>query len=151
MLWRTTKALVWNTRVPSLRSCVNDYVMMLVHSSCVGFKTFETSIPSRVNFAVPITFDGEHLSWNCLACRNWRRRSVATKPLDVSSCAIDRSILVPQSTWFSNTQEYSNGYQWQSSQTPEFRNIGIPENITVTPEFRNSGEYHSNRKTVKPS
>ena len=55
------KSVSLEHKVPSLRSCVNDYVMMLVHSSCVGLKTFETSIPSRVNFAVPITFDGEHL------------------------------------------------------------------------------------------
>ena len=34
---------------------MNDYVIRLVHSRCVGLKTFETSIPSRVNFAVPIT------------------------------------------------------------------------------------------------
>ena len=30
-------------------------------SRCVGLKTFETSITSRGKFAVPITFDGEHL------------------------------------------------------------------------------------------
>ena len=48
---------VW---VPLSRSCVSNYVMMLVLSSCVGFKTFENIIPSRIDFAVPITFDGEH-------------------------------------------------------------------------------------------
>jgi len=49
---------------PSLRSCVNDDAMMLVCSSCVEFKSFETSIPNREGIAVPATFDDEHLRRN---------------------------------------------------------------------------------------